>query len=336
MAAKYSTFLVLIPVRNEAPTILRALRSLSQQTFQNWLAIVSDNNSSDGSLELIQNFSNLDKRFTLLSNHTDMDIDVHAKKIISYSEYFFKSKYVMFLHGDDFFDNSNYLQSFIEADSDFDIALPTFKDNGRDIRLVFSNHKIINFYLFSINWDSVFLYLGIFESDFFYKMRNLLYIEEPRFKHHFSNKFKFIDWHFALLLVLEAKKIITLKDSTYRKCGKEKNRNLEHYYPSIPVEDIDYPVSRPANLFFPNLLFFKSLYPVIRTFWHFLLIFWRFYLKKFHFIIEAIIITSKLTQQVFFIIKKRKPHYIIIFFPFHLLFRIKIGLKKVFSRHESL
>ena len=51
-----------IPVYNGAATIRAALDSLLAQTFQNFVLIVSDNNSSDGTEEICREYEGRDPR----------------------------------------------------------------------------------------------------------------------------------------------------------------------------------------------------------------------------------------------------------------------------------
>lgn len=53
---------VLMAVYNGAETVSRALRSLQEQTFQNWEAIVIDDGSTDGTFEVLQDFASGDGR----------------------------------------------------------------------------------------------------------------------------------------------------------------------------------------------------------------------------------------------------------------------------------
>lgn len=57
---------VLLPVRDEAPFLEAALSSISAQTFEDFEAIVVDDGSVDGSLEIALAHARRDRRFTVL------------------------------------------------------------------------------------------------------------------------------------------------------------------------------------------------------------------------------------------------------------------------------
>ena len=59
---------VVIPTYNRCEKIKKALSSVKAQTFQNWEAIVVDNNSKDGTKELINNFNDRRIKFYEIIN----------------------------------------------------------------------------------------------------------------------------------------------------------------------------------------------------------------------------------------------------------------------------
>jgi glycosyltransferase involved in cell wall biosynthesis len=59
---------ILMPVRNGMPHLHSAVESILSQTFSSFFLFVIDDGSTDGSRELVQNFSTLDSRVKLLHN----------------------------------------------------------------------------------------------------------------------------------------------------------------------------------------------------------------------------------------------------------------------------
>jgi teichuronic acid biosynthesis glycosyltransferase TuaG len=57
---------VVVPFRNAAPFLGACCRSILKQTYTNWEALLVDDNSSDGSLEIAQEYVTLDPRFRLI------------------------------------------------------------------------------------------------------------------------------------------------------------------------------------------------------------------------------------------------------------------------------
>lgn len=59
---------IIIPIHNGDKFIDKALHSIINQRFQEWELIVVDDYSTDNSLQIVQKFSNQDKRINLLKN----------------------------------------------------------------------------------------------------------------------------------------------------------------------------------------------------------------------------------------------------------------------------
>ena len=57
---------IVIPNYNRANLIGETLDSIIQQTYENWECIIVDDRSTDGSIEIIKNYSNKDPRFLLI------------------------------------------------------------------------------------------------------------------------------------------------------------------------------------------------------------------------------------------------------------------------------
>ena len=59
-----------LPVYNGADSIKEAIDSILAQSFNNWELIVSDNNSSDSTVKIVEEFVKLDKRIYLFKQKT--------------------------------------------------------------------------------------------------------------------------------------------------------------------------------------------------------------------------------------------------------------------------
>lgn len=58
---------IIIPVYNSVNTLRDCLDSILKQTFQNWEAICVNDGSQDGSLAILEEYENKDKRIKILS-----------------------------------------------------------------------------------------------------------------------------------------------------------------------------------------------------------------------------------------------------------------------------
>ena len=90
---------VIVPVFNLEEYIGECLESILKQTFQNIEIIVVDDNSSDGSVKVIEQFARKDSRIKMIlldKNHGAG----HARNVGMQSA---RGDYLMFLDGDDFF-----------------------------------------------------------------------------------------------------------------------------------------------------------------------------------------------------------------------------------------
>ena len=60
---------ILMPVKNAAPFLKECLDSISAQTERDWELIAVNDNSSDNSVELIEDYSRKDSRIKLYNNN---------------------------------------------------------------------------------------------------------------------------------------------------------------------------------------------------------------------------------------------------------------------------
>lgn len=63
------TVSILIPAKNEGAFLEDCLKSIRNQTYEEWECIVVDDHSTDNTFEIIQRFSELDKRFKGFKNN---------------------------------------------------------------------------------------------------------------------------------------------------------------------------------------------------------------------------------------------------------------------------
>lgn len=107
---------IIIPVYNAEPYLEQCLRSIADQTYAGWLAIVVNDGSTDGSLRVAERFAGTDKRFQVLTiPHAGQSAARNAGLEIV------KSAYVCFLDADDWLD-SNYLSTLLEHAGSYEVV----------------------------------------------------------------------------------------------------------------------------------------------------------------------------------------------------------------------
>lgn len=131
--AKHSKISIIIPVYNAEKTIEKALDALLRQTYENWEALVIDNNSADGSAEIIKRYVNRDKRIHYLFEpvkgpSTARNLGLKAAQ----------GEYIMFCASDDWY-----------SDDMCEVMLNTIKEQKVDLvtsepNIIYQNNVRIN------------------------------------------------------------------------------------------------------------------------------------------------------------------------------------------------
>jgi len=94
---KNPTFSVIIPCYNAASTIQRTLFALTQQTFDDFEAIIINDGSEDLGPQIVKKFTSNDPRFKLINITQNQGLS-NARNIgLDYSS----GKYICFLDSDD-------------------------------------------------------------------------------------------------------------------------------------------------------------------------------------------------------------------------------------------
>lgn len=99
--------IVAIPVYNESKKIIKCLKSLKSQTFNDFKVIISDNCSKDDTIEIIEDFIQDDNRFLLIKQSTNLGAADNFDFLRNYA--IGKCKYFMWLGSHDYISN-NYLE----------------------------------------------------------------------------------------------------------------------------------------------------------------------------------------------------------------------------------
>ncbi len=97
-------FSILIPTYNREQYLNKAIVAILKQTFKNFEIVISDNNSSDSTREIVLSFK--DSRIKYIKNAKKITWIGNLQKAISLS----KGRYIIFHGDDDYMKNSNALK----------------------------------------------------------------------------------------------------------------------------------------------------------------------------------------------------------------------------------
>lgn len=89
---------IIMPARNSAQFLGEAIESVLNQSFESWELVVSDDASSDGSKDLVNEFSRLDSRIRIVESFESGGPAVARNKAIASAA----GKWLAFLDSDDF------------------------------------------------------------------------------------------------------------------------------------------------------------------------------------------------------------------------------------------
>jgi len=121
---KYPSITIIIPCFNQSNFLVQCLKSISEQTFNDWECIIVDDGSTDETREIVNQFENKDKRFTYIYQDNQ---GVSSARNYGYKAS--KGKYIQFLDGDDFL-ALNKLKLQYE-----------FMQNNPDVGVCYTNHE---------------------------------------------------------------------------------------------------------------------------------------------------------------------------------------------------
>jgi glycosyltransferase involved in cell wall biosynthesis len=125
---------IIVPSYNKVNFIGLTIESVIAQTYKSWELIVVDDNSDDGSKELLQNYSNKDQRITLQINEQNRGGNYCRNKGLEMA----KGEFVIFLDADDLLEPFCLQQRIENADvgSESDLwvfPMRIFREQKEDI-----------------------------------------------------------------------------------------------------------------------------------------------------------------------------------------------------------
>jgi glycosyltransferase involved in cell wall biosynthesis len=121
--------LILIPAFNEESSIERCIKSVLRQSFQDFIIVCQDNQSSDRTFEILEDLRKSDDRLVLLSTQSHLHITMNWLTLSKTALAEVSSEYVVFLSADDYWLEKDHLLNLwnkIEL-STFDSISPKFE-----------------------------------------------------------------------------------------------------------------------------------------------------------------------------------------------------------------
>lgn len=101
MKANY-TFSIIVPLFNNAQTIVATILSVKNQTFKNWECLLINDYSTDDTITIIKRLCSTDRRFKLLDNQRQKGANICRNLGIKHCN----AEYLIFLDADDVLANS--------------------------------------------------------------------------------------------------------------------------------------------------------------------------------------------------------------------------------------
>src|SRR5947209_5012126 len=86
---------ICVPVFNTEEYLDEAFRCIFSQTFQDFEVVVSDNSSTDSSMEIIKRYN--DPRIRIFTNDRNYGLAYNFKKVLTYA----RGEFITFLFADD-------------------------------------------------------------------------------------------------------------------------------------------------------------------------------------------------------------------------------------------
>lgn len=147
---------IIIPIYNKEKFITETIKSIFFQNYKDWECIIIDDNSTDGSLELIQNLTVEDNRFQIIENKINKGACFCRNQGIKSAS----SEYIIFLDADDYLLNDCLNKRLIKFNdnpsADF-LVFPTgtFKNKIGDSEMVwnkFNGNHLNRFLAHDLPW----------------------------------------------------------------------------------------------------------------------------------------------------------------------------------------
>ncbi|MFD2269788.1 glycosyltransferase family 2 protein [Vibrio thalassae] len=127
---------IITPTFNDIKYIEDTYKSICSQQYKNWEWVITDDFSSDGTFELLEEISKKDSRISLFRNHVNLGAAVSRNNSIKFS----KGRFIAFLDADDLWEKGK-LEKQIEFMVSNNIALSysdysVIDDDGKELSII--------------------------------------------------------------------------------------------------------------------------------------------------------------------------------------------------------
>lgn len=161
---------VIIPVYNGAKYLARCLKSLQNQTLQNWQAVFIDDGSTDDTSEILDEFAKKDKRVSVI-HKKNAGVSAARNDGIKKAN----GTYIHFMDVDDEIDSDYYESMFANSDN-ADIVCSGFVSNTKySSDLVYKKYRVLKTMFGKLFWTQAllksFVWRYLFKTDFIKKSK---------------------------------------------------------------------------------------------------------------------------------------------------------------------
>ena len=174
---------VILPVYNSENYILECLESIKSQTIQNFELILIDDNSTDRSLEIAENYlyNYFHVKFRIIKNEYNIGITRSLNKAFKLSN----SKYIARADADDINKPNRFEMQFEYLEKNDDISIV-----GSNVEYIDKNNKFIQYSNLPLNHtdikSSLFLYNPMVHSTIFFRKK--IFSKSPYNKKFFTSQ----------------------------------------------------------------------------------------------------------------------------------------------------
>lgn len=165
---------IIVPVYNSEKTLAKCIDSILNQTFQDFELILINDNSSDNSLKICEEYTKKDLRVKVINHEKNLGVSAARNSGLDIAI----GEYIGFVDSDDYIEQKMYeiLYKNITSDDNIDISVCNINnfDNKKENKInkkVILNSKICMKYLFSGKLLSLYIFNKLYKKKLFDNIR---------------------------------------------------------------------------------------------------------------------------------------------------------------------